>query len=76
MEPQCALEYLSFPVDTNDASSRFMGRCDKNGLPADPVHVDTGSSLQVIQVDVAIFGDEKDNILLGTDLYAQKEKYG
>lgn len=75
MEPQCALEYLSFPVDTNDASSRFMGRCDKNGLPADPVHVDTGSSLQVIQVDVAIFGDEKDNILLGTDLYAQKEKY-
>lgn len=73
MGPECALEYLSFPVDTNDASSRFMGCCNKNGLPADPVHVDTSSSLQVIQVDIAIFGDEKDNILLGTDLYVQKE---
>lgn len=68
------LEYLSFPVDSNDASSRLVWRSDKNGLPADPVHVDTCSSLQVIQVDVAIFGDEKDYILLGTDLNVQKEK--
>lgn len=45
-----------------------MWGSDENGLPADPVHVDAGSSLQVIQVDVAIFGDEKDDILLGTDL--------
>lgn len=50
-----------------------MGCGDKNGLSADPVHVDTSSSLQVIQVDVAIFSDEKDNILLGTDLDVQKK---
>lgn len=44
-------------------------RCrDENGLPTDPVHVDTGTRLQVIQVDVTVFGDEKDNILLGTYL--------
>lgn len=60
--------YLSFPVDSNDASSWFMWGCNKDGLPADPVHVDTGASLEVIQVDVAIFGDEKDNILLRADL--------
>lgn len=65
-------EYLSFPVDSNDSSSRLMGGSDKNGLSADSVHVDTGSSFQVIQVDVAIFGDEKDYILLGTDLDVQK----
>lgn len=53
-----------------------MGGSDKNGLPTDPVHVDTSSSLQVIEVDVAIFGDEKDYILLGTDLGVQKEKSG
>lgn len=53
-----------------------MGSSDKNGLPADPVHVDTSSSLQVIQVDVAVFGDEKDYVLLGTDLDVQKEKSG
>lgn len=60
----CNLEYLSFPVDANDTSSRLMGGSDKNSLPTDPVHVDTGTSLQVVQVDVAIFGDEKDYILL------------
>lgn len=51
-----------------------MGCSDKDGLPADPVHVDTSSSLQVIQVDVAIFGDEKNYILLGTDLDIWKDK--
>lgn len=65
--------YLAFSVNPNDASSRFMGGGDKNGLPANPVHVDTSSSLQVVQVDVAIFSDEKDYILLGTDLDAQEE---
>lgn len=50
-----------------------MGGSDKNGLPTDSVHVDTSSSLQVVQVDVAIFSDEKDYILLGTYLDAQEE---
>lgn len=68
------VQYLSFPVHSNDTSSWLVGGSDKNGLTADPVHVDTSPSLQVIQVDVAIFGDEKDNILLGTDLNVQKEK--
>lgn len=65
--------YLAFPVNPNDTSSRFMGGSDKNGLPANPIHVDTSSSLQVVQVDVAIFSDEKDYILLGADLNAQEE---
>ncbi len=72
----CRFKYLSFPVHPNDPSSWLMGCSDKNGLSADPVHVDTSSSLQVIQVDVAVFGDEKDHILLGTDLEVQKEKSG
>lgn len=45
-----------------------MGRRDKNGLPADPVHVDAGAGLQVVQVDIAVFGNEEDYILFGTDL--------
>lgn len=50
-----------------------MGGSDKNGLSTDPVHVDTSTSLQVIQVDVAVLGDEKDHILLWTDLDIQEE---
>lgn len=48
-----------------------MGSSDKNGLSTDPVHVDTSSSLQVVKVNVAIFSDEKDHILLGTNLDAE-----
>lgn len=45
---------------------------DEDGLPADPVHVDACASFKVVQVDVAVFGDEKDHILLGADLDEQK----
>ena len=65
--------YLSFPVDPDDPSGGFVWGRDKDGLPADPVHVNTGASLQVIQVDVAIFGDEKDNILLRADLEEREQ---
>lgn len=65
--------YLAFSVNPDNTSSWFMGGSDKNGLPTNPVHVDTSSSLQVVQVDVAILSDEKDYILLRTDLDAQEE---
>lgn len=67
------ITYLSFSVNSNDTSSRLMGCSNKNGLPTYPVHVDTSSSLQVIEVDVAIFSNEKDYILLGTDLNKPRE---
>lgn len=51
-----------------------MGGRDKDGLAADPVHIDAGSSLQVIQVDVAILGNKEDHVLLGTDLNAQRQE--
>lgn len=74
MKDWSGTNYLSFPVDSNDPGCRLVGCSDKNGFPADPVHVDTGSSLQVVQVDVTIFGDEKDYILLGADLNVRREK--
>lgn len=61
-------KYLSLPVDANDARSGLMRSGDEDGLPTDPVHINAGASFKVIQVDVAIFGDEKDHILLGADL--------
>lgn len=47
---------------------------DKNGLSTDPVHVDAGTRLKVVQVDVAIFGDEKDYIMFGA--YLEEDKTG
>lgn len=41
---------------------------NKYGLSTDSVHVDTGASFQVIQVDIAIFCYEKHHIVLVTDL--------
>lgn len=37
---------------------------DKDGLSTDAVHVDAGASLQVIEMDVAIFGNEENHIVL------------
>lgn len=41
---------------------------DKDGLPTDAVHVDAGARLQVIQVNVPIFGNKENNIVLGAHL--------
>lgn len=46
----------------------------KNGLSADPVHVDARARLKVIKMDVAVFGDEKDDIMLGA--YLEREEIG
>ena len=46
-----------------------MGGGHEDGLPADAVHVDAGTGLQVVQVDVAVLGDEEHHVLLGADLW-------
>lgn len=60
--------YLSLPVDTDDSACAFMGSCDKDGVTANAVHVDTGGRLKVIQVNVPILGDEKDHVVFFTHL--------
>lgn len=49
-----------------------MWSSDKDGLTADTVHVDAGTRLQVIQVDVAILGDQENHIVLGAYLSKRK----
>lgn len=45
-----------------------MDGSHKDGLPADAVHVDTGTSLNVIEMDVAKLGDQVDDVILLTHL--------
>lgn len=47
---------------------------DEDGLPADAVHVDAGARLQVVQMDVAVLGDEEHHVLLGAYLSPPKKK--
>lgn len=51
-----------------------MRGCHKNGLSADPVHVDACARLKVIKMDVAVFGDEKNNVVLGA--YLDRDETG
>ena len=60
--------HLSFPVDTDDTISGFMWRCHKDGVSADPVHVDACASFNVIHVDVAILGHQEDHAMFITGL--------
>jgi hypothetical protein len=40
----------------------------KDGVTANAVHVDACAGLNVIQVDVAIFGDQVNDIIFGSNL--------
>lgn len=51
-----------------------MRGCHKNGLSTDPVHVDARARLKVIKMDVAVFGDEKDDVMFGA--YLDKNEIG
>ena len=62
------IEYLAFPVHTNDSTGGLVSGCDENGLSTDSVHVDTRPSLQVIEMHVAKLGDEVYDVVLGTHL--------
>ena len=46
-----------------------MDGCHKDGLPTDAVHVDTGASLNIVEVDVAKLGDQVDDVILLTHLH-------
>lgn len=47
---------------------------DKDCLSTDAIHVDASARLQVIQVNVSIFGNEKNNVVLGAHLPNIKKK--
>ena len=57
---------MSPPVDADDAVAGVMLRRHKDSVGADPVLVDQGPGLNVVQVDVAVLGDQiNDVVLLG-----------
>ena len=41
-----------------------MGGGDENGVAGDAIHVDTGARLEVVQVDVAVLGDQVHDVVL------------
>ena len=61
---QKAIFYLSLPVDPYDPVRGLVWSGDKDCLGADPVHVDAHPALNVVQVDVAILGDQVNNTVL------------
>jgi len=61
-------EDLSFAIDTDDSVGGLVGCGDEDGFGRDAVHVDTSAAFQVIQVDVAVLGDQVDHAMLLTDL--------
>ena len=57
-------EDLAPPVDTDDAVACVMLRRHEDGVGADPVLVDQGSGLNVVQVDVSVLCDQIHNVVL------------
>ena len=67
------MPYLSLAVDTDDATRWFIEGSDKDSVATDAVHVNTSTSLQVIEMDVTVLGDHEDDVVLGTHLVATKD---
>lgn len=55
--------HLAFPVDADDAGCGLVRSRHKDCLSADPVHVHTDASLQVVEMDVAVLCYEVNHIV-------------
>ena len=67
-------EHLAFPVDTDDPVRRLMRGRHEDGLRTDPVHVDADPALHVVQMNVAVLGDQVGDTMLLTHLSRRREK--
>lgn len=50
-----------------------MGRRYEDRVRRDPVHIDTGSGLNIIHMNVAVFGDQVDDVILRGHLHGDRE---
>lgn len=55
------LSYLSLAVDTKNSASWFVLSGNENSLTRDAIHVYAGASLNIIQMDISILGDQINN---------------
>lgn len=66
-------EHLAFLVNTNDTVGGIMLSSDEDGFARDTVHVDTGTGLEVVEVNESVFSDEVDDTMLLGDLHSDWE---
>jgi hypothetical protein len=59
----CLVNKDASPI-THKHTNTQTHRCDEDGVRADAVHVDAGTRLHVVEVDVAKLGDHVDHIVL------------
>ena len=62
--PTLVYTYLSLSVNSDDARAGFVGGGDENGVARDAIHVDASARLEVVQVDVAVLGDQVHDVVL------------
>ena len=67
---------LALAIDSNDTAGRLVLAGNKHGLAADPVHVDAGAGLEVVEVDEAVLGDKVDDAVALGDLHRDGEVVG
>ena len=58
------MSYLTLPVDPNDAGGSLVRGGNKDGVTRDAVHVDAECVFNVIQMHIAILGDQEDHSVL------------
>ncbi len=67
--------YLAFAIDPNDTRRGLVWGGDEYSFCRNSVHVDTGTSLHVIQMNVAVLCNQIQNVVLWADLKTLKNIY-
>lgn len=65
--------HLPVFVYTNDTRGRFIRCHDNDWYITDSIHIDTRSSLQVVQMDVTILGNHINYVMFWADLHGHRE---
>lgn len=61
--------YLSFAIDTHDATGSLERGSYENSVSTNAIHIDASTSLNVVKVNVTILRDQIDDVILWRHLH-------
>lgn len=65
--------YLSFSIDAYDATCWLMRSSNKDRVGTYSIHIDTNASLDVIQVNVTVFGYQIYDVIFFRNLHGNRK---
>lgn len=69
-------EDLTFAIDANDTTGRFVICSDKDCLAGNAVHVNANASFEIVEMNESVFSDEEDDAVTSRNLHCDGKIIG